>query len=100
MLITKRCIFGIGICHGVSGNAYAFLLLYRLTNDRSYLYKAKKFYEFMQREIFRKTARKADCPQSLFEGTAGVVCFLTDMLDPGKAVFPFFNVYYNYVPEP
>lgn len=34
---------GPGLCHGVSGNGYAFLLMYRLTGDEEYLEKAKAF---------------------------------------------------------
>jgi len=33
---------GFGICHGVSGNAYAFLKLYQLTKHPAYLYRACK----------------------------------------------------------
>lgn len=31
---------GYGLCHGVAGNAYAFLALYRHTQDPKYLYRA------------------------------------------------------------
>ncbi|XP_078489542.1 lanC-like protein 3 isoform X2 [Ciona intestinalis] len=33
---------GPGICHGVAGSGYVFLLLYRLTGDTKYLYRADK----------------------------------------------------------
>ena len=33
---------GYGICHGVAGNAYAFLALYRLTGDKKFLHRALK----------------------------------------------------------
>ena len=33
---------GSGICHGVSGNAYAFLKLYQITKHPAYLYRAAK----------------------------------------------------------
>ena len=33
----------VGICHGVSGNTYVFLSLYRVTGNREFLYKAKAF---------------------------------------------------------
>lgn len=33
---------GYGICHGTSGNGYSFLSLYRLTQDKKYLYRACK----------------------------------------------------------
>ena len=37
----------VGICHGISGNAYAFLSLYRLTKKKEYLYRAKAFACFL-----------------------------------------------------
>lgn len=33
---------GYGICHGTAGNAYAFLSLYKLTQDKKHLYRACK----------------------------------------------------------
>lgn len=33
---------GPGICHGVAGSAYVFLLLYRLTGNSKYLYRAQR----------------------------------------------------------
>lgn len=33
---------GYGVCHGTAGNGYAFLSLYKLTQDRKYLYRACK----------------------------------------------------------
>ena len=43
-VIWKRGLLrkGYGICHGVAGNAYAFLALYNLTNDQKYIYYATK----------------------------------------------------------
>ncbi|KAJ1563721.1 hypothetical protein HK405_001014 [Cladochytrium tenue] len=35
---------GVGLCHGVSGNAYTFLALYRATGDASYFDRACKFF--------------------------------------------------------
>lgn len=31
---------GYGLCHGAAGNAYAFLALYRLTQEPKHLYRA------------------------------------------------------------
>ncbi|KAG7301284.1 hypothetical protein JYU34_014205 [Plutella xylostella] len=84
---------GPGICHGVAGNGYVFLLLYRLTGDVKYLYRAKVFGEFMSSELFLKEARVPDNPQTLYEGTAGAVCYLSDLLVPEKAEFPFQDVF-------
>lgn len=33
---------GYGICHGTAGNGYAFLTLYKLTQEKKYLYRACK----------------------------------------------------------
>ena len=88
-----------GICHGVAGNGYVFLLLHRLLNENGtsgkYLYRASKFAEFLRSEQFRR-ARTPDRPYSLYEGLAGTACFLADLLNPDTATFPFFNVFYNY----
>ncbi|OWF40181.1 LanC-like protein 3 [Mizuhopecten yessoensis] len=83
---------GPGICHGVAGSGYVFLLLYRLTDDKKYLYRALKFAEFMFTQEFQKGASVPDTPFSLYEGWAGTVLFLVDLLQPDKAEFPLFNV--------
>lgn len=84
---------GPGICHGIAGNGYVFLLLYRLTGDPMYLYRTVKFYEFLTSELFEKNAKTPDHPYSLYEGNAGTVCFLLDLLDPERAAFPFMDVF-------
>ncbi|KAJ8717700.1 hypothetical protein PYW07_005630 [Mythimna separata] len=87
---------GPGICHGVAGNGYVFLLLYRITGDDKYLHRAKMFADFMVSEEFVRDARLPDNPESLYEGTAGTVCFLADLLLPDKAEFPFQDVFSTY----
>ncbi|CAB3257246.1 unnamed protein product [Arctia plantaginis] len=87
---------GPGICHGVAGNGYVFLLLHRLTGEAKYLHRAKMFAEFLTDEEFIRDARLPDNPESLYEGTAGTVCFLSDLLVPDKAEFPFQDVFSNY----
>uniref|UniRef100_A0A2M4BPN4 LanC-like protein 3 homolog n=1 Tax=Anopheles marajoara TaxID=58244 RepID=A0A2M4BPN4_9DIPT len=84
---------GPGICHGVAGSGYVFLLLYRLTSDPKYLHRALKFMEFLTHEEFIRNARNPDCPFSLYEGYAGTVCYLIDLLRPEKAAFPFMDVF-------
>ncbi|KAK3097799.1 hypothetical protein FSP39_013283 [Pinctada imbricata] len=83
---------GPGICHGVAGSGYVFLLLYRLTGDHRHLYRAQKFAEFLFMDQFQRGAKVPDSPFSLYEGWAGTVCFLADLLQPDKAEFPFYNV--------
>ncbi|XP_022214380.1 lanC-like protein 3 homolog [Drosophila obscura] len=85
---------GPGICHGVAGGGYVFLLLFRLTNEMMYHYRALKFMELLTNPVFQEQARMPDRPQSLFEGMAGTVCFLIDLLDPERASFPFMDVFH------
>ncbi|KAJ8978929.1 hypothetical protein NQ317_002990 [Molorchus minor] len=85
---------GPGLCHGVAGNGYVFLLLYRLTKkDPKYLYRALRFFEFMESPEFQNEARVPDNPYSLYEGLAGTACFLADLTNPLEASFPFLDVF-------
>ena len=77
----------------VLGSGYVFLLLFRLTKEDQYLYRAQKFSEFVQTEEFQQGARTPDSPYSLYEGLAGTVCFYADLLNPSTAAFPFFEVF-------
>lgn len=83
---------GPSLCHGVAGNGYAFLLLYRLTDNVKYLHRAIAFARFMDKDVFKKKARTPDHPYSLFEGIAGTACYFADLTDPKQASFPFFDV--------
>ena len=109
MEIALECVWkygilkkGFGICHGISGNAYPFVWLYKLTGQDEYHYKAMQMAEC----IFSKNIRKMvktycdphrceigvpDTPYSLMEGLAGTVCFVCDLLHPEEAAFPGFN---------
>ncbi|XP_076439508.1 glutathione S-transferase LANCL1-like [Babylonia areolata] len=81
---------GYGLCHGAAGNAYAFLALFRLTQDQKYLYRACKFAEWCF-QYGQHGCRIPDTPFSLFEGMAGTIYFLCDLLDPMKARFPAYE---------
>lgn len=83
---------GPGICHGVSGNGYVHLMLYRISSDSKHLYRAKRFAEFLRNETFIEESRTPDKPYSLFEGLAGTVCFLIDLLQADNAEFPFMKM--------
>nr|XP_012559466.2 lanC-like protein 3 isoform X1 [Hydra vulgaris] len=84
---------GPGLCHGIAGNGYAFLLLFRLTRDEKYLRRARQFAAFMQTEEFKSNSRVPDAPYSLFEGIAGTACFLSDLAKPDDAHFPFMEIH-------
>ncbi|XP_032779596.2 glutathione S-transferase LANCL1 [Daphnia magna] len=83
-ILTK----GVGLCHGISGNALAILHLYKHTKDPVYLYRAYKFSEIVMDDRPHEF-RTPDRPLSLFEGTAGVILFLMNLLDPEKFACSF-----------
>lgn len=86
----------LGICHGVSGNAYAFLALHRLTGDARYLHRARAFSKFLFEHGRNLTSsgrmHGGDHPLSLFEGSAGLACLWFDMIRPEDARFPAYEL--------
>ena len=90
-LLTK----GPGICHGIAGSGYVFLTLYRLTGDRKQLYRARRFAQALDDKTIMGQLGRPDCPFSLFEGIAGTVCYLRDVLSPDTAAFPFMDIFFE-----
>lgn len=87
-LLTK----GLGLCHGVGGNGYSFLYLYKATKDPKHLYRAFKFAEWASKgDVIANHFRRADNPYSLFEGIAGTVCFFCHLIKPENIAFPGFD---------
>ncbi|XP_075904719.1 glutathione S-transferase LANCL1 isoform X2 [Nelusetta ayraudi] len=82
---------GYGLCHGAAGNAYTFLALYRQTQEAKHLYRACMFADWCM-NYGRHGCRTPDTPFSLFEGMAGTIYFLADLLQPMKAKFPAFEL--------
>jgi len=90
---------GHGLCHGLAGNGYAFLSLYRLTGDEAQLQRAWAFAALLGNVEYQDAIRRQpdpqrsvpgvpDSPCSLMEGSAGVVCFLLDAASPRGSAFP------------
>ncbi|KAH8490434.1 hypothetical protein H0E87_022825 [Populus deltoides] len=86
----------VGICHGISGNAYVFLSLYQLTGNIEFLYKAKAFTCFLldraHKLIPAGEMHGGDSPYSMFEGMGGMAYLFLDMIDPSKARFPAYEL--------
>ncbi|KAF9590584.1 hypothetical protein IFM89_035902, partial [Coptis chinensis] len=86
----------VGVCHGVSGNAYVFLSLYRLTGNIEFLYRAKAFTCFLLDKanelILVRKMHGGDHPYSLFEGVGGMAYLLLDMIQPSQAGFPAYEL--------
>ncbi|XP_078161654.1 lanC-like protein GCL2 isoform X2 [Carex rostrata] len=82
----------VGICHGISGNAYTFLSLYRRTGNLEHLYRAKAFTCFLLDRgtelIAEGIMHCGDRPFSLFEGQAGMAYLFLDMVKPAESGFP------------
>jgi len=68
---------GRGLCHGISGNAYFFLALHRITNSIEPLGRANQFAAFAA--AYFRELRTPDNPMSLFEGDAAYLCFCLDL---------------------
>ncbi|KAJ9449264.1 LanC-like protein 3-like protein [Diplonema papillatum] len=83
---------GVGLCHGIAGNAYALLHCYAATKQARWLQHAVHLALFMCQE-FRRCYQWSDRPFSLYEGIAGMLVLLADMLsDPSAAAFPGFDL--------
>ena len=57
---------GLGLCHGISGNAYSFLSLYRVTKDDLYRRRAQQFAQ-MTAEHWKELKDIPDASLSLYE---------------------------------
>ncbi|KAF5934986.1 hypothetical protein HYC85_026115 [Camellia sinensis] len=86
----------VGICHGISGNTFVFLSLYRLTGNKEFLYRAKAFTCFLldraHRLISEGEMHGGDNPYSLFEGIGGMACLFLDMTQPTDSKFPAYEL--------
>lgn len=86
----------VGICHGISGNAYVFLALYRLTGEAEFLYRAKAFSCFLLERAHKLISdgemHGGDTPYSLFEGIGGTAYLFLDMVQPTNASFPAYEL--------
>ncbi|KAK2985505.1 hypothetical protein RJ640_008678 [Escallonia rubra] len=86
----------VGICHGISGNAYVFLSLYRLTGNMEFLYRAKAFACFLldrgHKLIAEGQMHAGDNPYSLFEGVGGMAYLFLDLVEPVNARFPAYEL--------
>ncbi|KAK2651082.1 hypothetical protein Ddye_018571 [Dipteronia dyeriana] len=86
----------VGLCHGISGNAYLFLSLYRITGNLEFLYRAKAFASFLldraHNLISKGEMHGGDNAYSLFEGIGGMAYLFLDMCEPSKARFPAYEL--------
>lgn len=86
----------VGLCHGISGNAYAFLALYRAWQQKRDLFRARQFAGWLLKHAKPLLASGAmhggDHRHSLFEGLGGVACVWLDVARPLRSFFPGFEI--------
>lgn len=86
----------VGLSDGTAGNAYTFLSLYRLTNEKIYLERAKAFADFSYRNAAKlmtcNETSSSESTHSLFQGLAGLACLCFDLVSPLDARFPGFEL--------
>ena len=81
---------GPGICHGTSGNGYAFLKTLKRTGDEQWLDRARRFAMHALEQVERLRAEKGRGRYSLWTGDVGAALYAADCLD-GRARYPFFD---------
>ena len=93
---------GFGVCHGIAGSGYAFLIMYRYTGADEHLYAAFKMAEAIRSDEIKKhvdvymdsqrmVVGVPDFPYSLMEGLGGTICYFCDLLHPNSAAFPGYD---------
>ncbi|KAF8018491.1 hypothetical protein BT93_H3387 [Corymbia citriodora subsp. variegata] len=86
----------VGLADGISGNAYAFLSLYRLTGERIYEDRARAFaifpYHNVNKPVGTEHAHVVDYAFSLYQGLAGVACLWFDLVDAENSRFPGYEL--------
>jgi len=85
---------GLGLCHGIAGNAYCFLAVYRATSDphvkADMLQRARAFAQ-LGLDRLEELRERPDRPYSLYEGLAGFVALLIDLQHPESSCFPCYE---------
>ena len=84
---------GANLCHGTSGNGYAFLALYQRTGDPVWLARARAFAMHAMAQSEADEARFGGHRYSLWTGDPGLAIFLWDCIR-GAAAFPTVDVFY------
>jgi hypothetical protein len=83
---------GAGLCHGTGGNGYAFLKLYRRTNDPVWLDRARQFAMTAIVQLRGAQAVVGRGRYSLWTGDVGLAVYLWDCIT-GEPRFPTIDVF-------
>jgi lantibiotic modifying enzyme len=84
---------GSNICHGTSGNGYAFLYLYRRTGKSLWLDRAKKFAMHAIEQCQQARLHYGQGRFTLWTGDAGLAIYLYHCIHPEKAAIPGLDLF-------
>lgn len=84
---------GSNLCHGTSGNGYAFLKLYERTGQTVWLERARAFAMHAIRQVEADERQFGQLRYSLWTGDLGVAHYLVDCVQ-GTARFPTLDVFF------
>ena len=77
---------GPGICHGTTGNGYAFLKVFERTQDERWLERARRFAVHALGQVERWRQQRGGGRHSLWTGDVGTALYAADCLDGRTAV--------------
>lgn len=84
---------GSNICHGTSGNGYAFLYLYKRWKDRVWLDRARRFAMHAIEQCQRDRESYGQGRYSLWTGDVGLAIYLHHYLYPDEAAIPGLDLF-------
>jgi lantibiotic modifying enzyme len=84
---------GSNICHGTSGNGYAFLYLYRRTGNAVWLNRARQFAMHAIEQCQKARLRYGQGRFTLWTGDAGLAIYLYHCVYPKKAAIPGLDLF-------
>ncbi len=84
---------GSNICHGTSGNGYAFLYLYKRTGDSYWLDRAKKFAIHAVEQCRKDRLLYGQGRYTLWTGDIGLAIYLQHCLYPEHAAIPGLDLF-------
>jgi len=84
---------GAGLCHGTSGNGYAFLKLFERTGDQRWLDRARAFAMHAIAQMEAHALKHGRLRYSLWTGDPGLAIYLWDCLR-GAGTFPTLDAFF------
>lgn len=84
---------GSNICHGTSGNGYAFLYLYRRTGSSVWLDRARKFAMHSIEQCQKARLHYGQGRYTLWTGDAGLAIYLYHCMYPKEAAIPGLDLF-------